>query len=69
MLMYQQRKASECSDVIYLDPCGSVTPFPDAAVQAVNGGLLCATCMDMVVLSRNSREMCYCKYGAMHGPQ
>eukprot|EP00931_Biecheleriopsis_adriatica_P047303 TRINITY_DN27251_c0_g1_i1.p1 TRINITY_DN27251_c0_g1~~TRINITY_DN27251_c0_g1_i1.p1 ORF type:complete len:561 (+),score=144.57 TRINITY_DN27251_c0_g1_i1:77-1759(+) len=54
----------ESYDVIDLDPYGSVSPFIDAAVQAIaDGGLLCITSTDMPVLGGNHPETCFARYG------
>ncbi|CAE8651873.1 unnamed protein product, partial [Polarella glacialis] len=54
----------EAYDVIDLDPYGTVSPFIDAAVQAVgDGGLLCITSTDMPVLGGNHPETCFARYG------
>ena len=37
-LMYNHRMEKTRVDVVDLDPYGTVAPFIDAAVQAVNGG-------------------------------
>ncbi|CAJ1420371.1 unnamed protein product [Effrenium voratum] len=51
-------------DVIDLDPYGTVSPFVDAAVQAIaDGGLLCITSTDMPVLGGNHPETCFARYG------
>jgi tRNA (guanine26-N2/guanine27-N2)-dimethyltransferase len=51
-------------DVIDLDPYGTVSPFLDAAVQAVaDGGLLCITSTDMPILGGNNPETCFARYG------
>eukprot|EP00922_Rhytidocystis_sp_ex-Travisia-forbesii_P058343 GHVS01086245.1.p1 GENE.GHVS01086245.1~~GHVS01086245.1.p1 ORF type:complete len:331 (-),score=25.34 GHVS01086245.1:789-1781(-) len=51
-------------DIVDLDPYGSVAPFIDAAVQSVrNGGMLCLTSTDMMVLCGSSPEVAFYKYG------
>lgn len=51
-------------DVIDLDPYGTVSPFLDAAVQAIaDGGLLCITSTDMPILGGNNSETCFARYG------
>lgn len=69
-LMYKSRAVSEKKfDVIDLDPYGSAAPFIDAAVQAVsNGGMLCVTCTDMVVLGGSHPETCFGRYRSMPMP-
>mmetsp|Transcript_18145 Transcript_18145/g.26963 ORF Transcript_18145/g.26963 Transcript_18145/m.26963 type:complete len:568 (-) Transcript_18145:785-2488(-) len=69
-LMYRSRAASEKKfDVIDLDPYGSAAPFLDAAVQGVaNGGMLCVTCTDMVVLGGSHPETCFGRYRSMPMP-
>ena len=52
-------------DVIDLDPYGSVAPFLDAAIQAVeDGGMLNITCTDMAALGGSHPETCYGRYAA-----
>eukprot|EP00933_Yihiella_yeosuensis_P019108 TRINITY_DN15505_c3_g1_i1.p1 TRINITY_DN15505_c3_g1~~TRINITY_DN15505_c3_g1_i1.p1 ORF type:complete len:548 (+),score=111.25 TRINITY_DN15505_c3_g1_i1:89-1732(+) len=54
----------EAYDVIDLDPYGTVSPFIDAAVQAIgDGGLLCITSTDMPVLGGNHPETSFARYG------
>ncbi|KAJ3178922.1 RNA methyltransferase tRNA(m5U54)methyltransferase [Geranomyces variabilis] len=66
-VMYQAVRSR--FDVIDLDPYGSVSPFTDAAVQAVSdGGLLCITCTDMAVLAGSQPDACWAKYGGMPIP-
>jgi tRNA (guanine26-N2/guanine27-N2)-dimethyltransferase len=68
--MYNRRcrGAGGCGDTAYdvidLDPYGTVSPFLDAAVQAVgDGGLLCITSTDMPILGGNNPETCFARYG------
>ena len=60
-----EKRPKQLYDVIDLDPYGSSAPFIDAAVQAVaDGGLICVTSTDMIVLSGNYAEVCYTRYGS-----
>mmetsp|Transcript_51231 Transcript_51231/g.81388 ORF Transcript_51231/g.81388 Transcript_51231/m.81388 type:complete len:572 (+) Transcript_51231:48-1763(+) len=68
--MYQRRCrgpggiGQSAYDVIDLDPYGTVSPFLDAAVQAVaDGGLLCITSTDMPILGGSNPETCFARYG------
>ncbi|KAL6073893.1 tRNA methyltransferase 1 [Balamuthia mandrillaris] len=64
MVMYEHRDHGKQFDVIDLDPYGSAAIFMDGAVQSVSdGGLLCVTCTDLMVLCGNYPEVCFYKYG------
>jgi tRNA (guanine26-N2/guanine27-N2)-dimethyltransferase len=53
-------------DVIDLDPYGSAAPFLDSAVQCISdGGLLCITCTDKVVLCSSHYDTCFSRYGGI----
>lgn len=53
-------------DVIDLDPYGSAAPFLDSAVQNISdGGLLCVTCTDKVILCSSHHDTCFSRYGGI----
>eukprot|EP00919_Chromeraceae_sp_WS-2016_P046278 GHVR01109976.1.p1 GENE.GHVR01109976.1~~GHVR01109976.1.p1 ORF type:complete len:318 (+),score=63.83 GHVR01109976.1:39-992(+) len=63
-LMHTQRIQGRRFAVVDIDPYGSAAPFIDAAVQAVtDGGLLCVTSTDMIVLGASQPEVGFYKYG------
>lgn len=63
-VMYKAKNDRKLFDVIDLDPYGSASQFIDAAVQSVsNGGLLCVTCTDLIVLAGGQTEANFTKYG------
>ncbi|CEH12796.1 tRNA methyltransferase [Ceraceosorus bombacis] len=64
-ILYTSRAKDKQYSVIDLDPYGSASMFIDGAVQAVaDGGLLCVTCTDLVVLAGNAYpERAYSLYG------
>ncbi|GKT20035.1 tRNA methyltransferase, Trm1 like protein, partial [Aduncisulcus paluster] len=52
--------------IIDLDPYGSPAMFLDCAIRAVcDGGLLCITCTDLLVLCGNQVDVCYRRYGGV----
>lgn len=64
--MYLSSKPENRFDCIDLDPYGSPSRYLDAALQAIkDGGLLLVTATDMAVLTGNSPQSCYVKYGAV----
>lgn len=63
-LMYNTKFPNQY-DVIDLDPYGTVSPFLDAAMQAItNGGLLCVTSTDAPALNGNYTEVSYSRYNS-----
>ena len=71
-VMYSVRSKPdhEKFDVIDLDPYGSAAPFLDAAVQSVsNGGLLCVSSTDMIVLGGSKVDTCFGRYRSMPMPK
>jgi tRNA (guanine26-N2/guanine27-N2)-dimethyltransferase len=64
-VLYTHRSHEKQFHVVDLDPYGSASIFLDGAVQAVaDGGLLCVTCTDMLVLAGKQATTCFSKYGA-----
>eukprot|EP00767_Chilomastix_cuspidata_P000507 gnl/Chilomastix_cuspidata/1129.p1 GENE.gnl/Chilomastix_cuspidata/1129~~gnl/Chilomastix_cuspidata/1129.p1 ORF type:complete len:536 (+),score=135.72 gnl/Chilomastix_cuspidata/1129:342-1949(+) len=68
-LMYSLYGAprEEKFDIVDLDPYGSPAMFVPAALAAVrtDGGLLCVTCTDLLVLCGNQTDTCHARYGAV----
>ncbi|ESK97021.1 trna (guanine-n2-)-methyltransferase [Moniliophthora roreri MCA 2997] len=66
-LMYNHRPDKNRVDAVDLDPYGTAAPFIDAAVQCIkDGGLLCVTCTDLMVLATNNYpEKCFSNYGGV----
>ncbi|XP_024085429.1 probable tRNA (guanine(26)-N(2))-dimethyltransferase isoform X2 [Cimex lectularius] len=53
-------------DCIDLDPYGCPSKFLDSTVQVVeDGGLIMVTCTDMALLTGNTPETCFVKYGSI----
>lgn len=65
VLMYRNKSRNQKYHVIDLDPYGTVTPFIDSALQAVEeDGLMLVTCTDLSVLAGNGYpEKCFALYG------
>ena len=62
--MFDARIPLDRFDVVDLDPYGSPAPFLDSALQSIaDGGLLCVTATDMIVLAGSMTTVAWAKYG------
>ncbi|GAV53793.1 hypothetical protein ZYGR_0AK02950 [Zygosaccharomyces rouxii] len=68
VLMYRNKSLNQKYHVIDLDPYGTVTPFIDSSLQAVEeDGLMLVTCTDLSVLAGNGYpEKCFALYGGVN---